>query len=63
MSSKWRFGCGKAVEVYVPRGFDYRAITVECGSTGHDGGVVQCDRCARDPRLVPPPVPEYGDDI
>ena len=43
--AKYRFGCGKVISVYVPRGWDYREIKRECGSTGHDGGINQCDEC------------------
>lgn len=61
--SKWRYGCDATVTLYVPRGYDYREIERPCGSTGPDGNVVQCERCARNPRLRPPPVPAYGDDL
>jgi hypothetical protein len=43
--SKYRFGCGKEIEVFVPRGFSYVSIMRECGSTAHDGGINQCERC------------------
>lgn len=60
--SRWRFGCGEKITVWVPRGLDYRELEVECGSTAHDGGVNQCERCANDPSRRPPRVPDYGDD-
>jgi len=59
--SRWRYGCDAEIEVDVPRGFTYRTYRVRCGSTAYDGGVNQCERCARDPKLTPPPTPEYGD--
>ena len=51
--SRWTYGCGCKLTVYVPRGYTYRPITVECGSTAVDGGVNQCESCAR--TLDPPP--------
>ena len=45
MASKWRFGCGKRIEVTIPRGHDFKTITVECGSTSYTGGVNQCAAC------------------
>lgn len=62
-SSRWRYGCGAMITVYVPRGYDYKAREVECGSTSYNGGVNQCGQCGSDPRLAPPPPPAYGDDI
>lgn len=62
MNSRWRFGCGVKFTVYVPTRYDYKAHEVECGSTSYTGDVNQCEKCARDPRLAPPPTPEYGDD-
>jgi hypothetical protein len=61
--SRWRYGCGRPMEVYVPRGYDYKPVTVQCGSTAHHGGVNQCGDCSRVRALRPPPVPEYGDDL
>ena len=43
--TKYRFGCGKAIEVFVPRGFRYVPMMRECGSTAHDGGINQCEEC------------------
>lgn len=57
--SRWRFGCGKKITVYVPKGWDYRPIKVECGSTSHWGGVNQCEHCSQ--TKAQPRVPEYGD--
>lgn len=45
-NSKWRFGCGKEFIRHIPRGYGYKAIKVECGSTAYDGNVNQCDVCA-----------------
>ena len=58
--SKWNHGCGETIEVYVPRGYDYKARNVECGSTAYDGGVNQCDACAA--KYTPPlPYEDEGD--
>jgi len=57
---RWRYGCDKQLEVSVPRGYSYKLMTVRCGSTAFDGGVNQCEACAR--KFPQGPVPEYGDD-
>ena len=51
--SKWRHGCGKKFTVFVPRGYSYREMEVECGSTAYDGGVNQCGECDHKPMPVP----------
>lgn len=61
--SRWRYGCGKPVTIAIPHGWDYKTVDRPCGSTGLKGAVVQCDICAANPALTPPPTPEYGDDI
>lgn len=43
--SKWRFGCGKKITVWIPRGMTGHELQVECGSTAVDGGVNQCRHC------------------
>ena len=61
--SKWNYGCGCKVTVYTPRGYTYRAMEKECGSTGHDGEVVQCDTCAtRNPAPAAREFEDYGYD-
>lgn len=40
-------GCGIEIEVHVPKGYDYKAITVSCGNTSPDGTPWLCDRCAK----------------
>jgi hypothetical protein len=45
--SKYRFGCGDKIVVAVPRGYDYREITVECGSTSIYGTPWQCEKCEK----------------
>ena len=40
-------GCNIEIEVYVPKGYDYKAITVRCGNTSPDGNPWLCDRCAK----------------
>lgn len=59
--SKWKYGCGVKFTVYVPKGYAYKPMTVECGSTSYTGGVNQCEECARKADLMPPPTPDYGD--
>jgi hypothetical protein len=58
--SRWRYGCDAPVTLYVPRGYDYRAVARPCGSTGPQGEVVQCPACAA--KYRPPAPPDYGDD-
>jgi hypothetical protein len=58
---KWRYGCDAEMTVYVPRGGDYRELTVRCGSTAHDGGVNQCAACER--RHPMPPAHEDESDM
>jgi hypothetical protein len=38
-------GCGKKMKEYVPRGYDYKEITVRCGSTSPYGSPWLCDKC------------------
>jgi hypothetical protein len=38
-------GCGKKLQVFVPRGWDYREITVKCGNTSPHGSPYLCDKC------------------
>lgn len=40
-------GCGKPVEVFVPRGYHGRMVTYKCGNTGIDGYPVLCEACAK----------------
>lgn len=39
-------GCKKPLQVFVPRGWDYKEITVHCGDTSPEGSPFLCDRCA-----------------
>lgn len=39
-------GCRKEMQVWVPRGWDYREITVRCGETSPHGDPWLCDECA-----------------
>jgi hypothetical protein len=57
--SKWRYGCGEVISVWIPKGFTHVERKVECGSTGYMGDVNQCEKCAKE--ICPPPTPEYGD--
>lgn len=45
-------GCNKKIEVYVPRGYDYKEITVKCGSTSPSGYPYFCDKCEKDYKHV-----------
>lgn len=58
MASPYRHGCGVNMTVFVPRGFRYIEMTVRCGSTAHDGGVNQCDKCSEED---PMPAPYEGE--
>lgn len=63
--SKWNYGCGCKTSIYVQHRYSYREVTVECGSTAPDGGVNQCEACASNPALTPPPAwqaEDYGYD-
>lgn len=37
--------CGEEMQVFVPHGFDYKEITVRCGSTSPDGAPWLCRKC------------------
>lgn len=39
--------CGKKIQVYVPTKYDYKEITVSCGSTSPHGTPWLCDDCAK----------------
>lgn len=39
--------CGKPITVYVPSGWDMKAINVRCGNTSPHGSPWLCDECAR----------------
>jgi len=39
--------CAGTVEQTVSSGYDYKTITMPCGSTDIHGGVLQCDYCAK----------------
>jgi hypothetical protein len=38
-------GCGDQIEVYVPRGYDYKPINVRCGNTSPSGCPWLCETC------------------
>lgn len=40
-------GCNKPMQVYVPRGYDYKEITVHCGNTSPYGDPWLCPSCER----------------
>lgn len=37
--------CNNTVEQYVPRGYDYVAVTMKCGNTSIHGTTLYCDSC------------------
>jgi hypothetical protein len=39
--------CKEPLEVYVPRGWDYKMITVKCGNTSPSGEPWLCEKCAK----------------
>lgn len=41
-------GCNKDIQVFVPKGFDYKEITVKCGSTSPTGNPYLCDKCGKE---------------
>ncbi len=55
-----RFGCNKAITVYVPTRYSFKEHPTRCGSTAHDGGVNQCEECAAKLN-VPIPMDDEGD--
>lgn len=40
-------GCGKEVQVFVPRGHHGKMIAYKCGNTGVDGFPVLCKKCCK----------------
>jgi hypothetical protein len=40
--------CGKPIQVFVPKGYMYKEITVKCGNTSPSGYPWQCDKCAEE---------------
>ena len=40
-------GCNKDMQVCIPKGFDYKEITVQCGSTSPSGSPYLCDKCEK----------------
>lgn len=38
-------GCKKKIEVFIPRGYTYKEITVRCGSTSPSGNPFLCNDC------------------
>jgi hypothetical protein len=47
--------------VSIPRGYGYREVTVQCGSTSHTGGVNQCDTCIERIGAMPEPHEDESD--
>lgn len=43
--------CQNKVMQAVPRGFDYKMVEMQCGSTGIHGNALWCDKC-RDTQRV-----------
>lgn len=42
--------CNNKIEQYVPRGYDYVAVTMKCGNTGIHGEPLFCESCEEDNR-------------
>ena len=40
-------GCGTKMTEYVPRGYDYKEITVKCGNTSPEGSPWLCEKCEK----------------
>jgi hypothetical protein len=40
-------GCGKEIEVFVPKGFHGYMAKRRCGSTGTDGYPMLCGKCSK----------------
>ena len=52
--------CERTVIQYVPSGYDYKAVEVRCGSTGHDGAEARCEDCSQE---RPWYICQHGNDI
>jgi len=39
--------CENTVDQYIPNGFDYKVVTLPCGSTGIDGQELRCEKCSK----------------
>lgn len=39
-------GCNVEMQVWVPKGWDYKEITVNCGNTSPHGSPWLCEKCA-----------------
>ena len=37
--------CGTKIQTWIPKGFDYKEITVKCGNTSPSGDPYECDEC------------------
>ena len=37
--------CTTKVTQYVPRGYGYKEVTMDCGNTGINGDELRCERC------------------
>lgn len=60
MPSPYRFGCGERFKVHVPSGYDFKEVTVRCGTTSPTGDPWQCDKCQDD--LEKQPVGSFRQD-
>jgi hypothetical protein len=59
--------CKTRVIQYVPKGYDYKAVSLVCGSTGIQGEPLFCEKCEpKNPQYCEhgrPLFPEDGRDI
>ena len=39
--------CNTPIKVFVPKGWDYKEITVKCGNTSPEGTPWMCPECAK----------------
>jgi hypothetical protein len=44
--------CDNQVSYYIPRGYDYREVMVQCGRTDPHGGRAICDECSTNHPLM-----------
>jgi hypothetical protein len=40
--------CNNIVEIYVPHGYDYKAVEYKCGNTDNRGQRTICEDCIKD---------------
>ena len=43
--------CEERISYWIPEGYDYKEVKVQCGRTNPYGGVALCNPCAKDPHV------------